>query len=555
MLSSDLLSLAYVPEAVKPDLAELYQSKADCVALFAADWAEAYFRGAIRMFSESKVSFATHFTLPNGRPVEASISVNSNDGGLPWYVSYVPRANILKYNQDEGHYYGARTRVEAREVPTLLEQDFASMKASDDYRENQVPAELLDEIVSLQLPFDRFVWISRKFEEQILELSQEGPIDVKALLARDWNYALKSRTLRCYEGKILFPISILRSDGHTLVEVTIKRDRMPERPGSLPWCVYYVDSYPRQKLLAGNLLTNWAYMGDMDEVLKSLAGIALKERWGQEDSCGRSAYPVLKNYLTYTFYRLHRTGKVLENKEGGIAAFNTGLVDETYESIYACFSPSTIEQPWRFEAFCTAGSRVWGKKLVNAFNPLPLRAAYFERKEDLLFDSTKTLCRDVNHILFDNIDRLPVAFLEEELDGDLNAVEALNSVIASQKDSTRALAYDKLRVAIDENVKIKRRLINRLDDAIALAQKRAEWDFRTAVPAFNPAKDTNILLLPLDLTGDEQPDVALVVELMESGNYMGQTILTMQMAYNDARLVCRPDCDWLRSADSIRPVC
>lgn len=48
------------------------------------------------------------------------------------------------------------------------------------------------------------------------------------------------------------------------------------------------------------------------------------------------------------------------------------------------------------------------------------------------------------------------------------------------------------------------------------------------------------LLLPLDLTENEQPDVALVVELMESGAYIGQTILTMKMAYNNARLICRP---------------
>ena len=92
-------------------------------------------------------------------------------------------------------------------------------------------------------------------------------------------------------------------------------------------------------------------------------------------------------------------------------------------------------------------------------------------------------------------------------------------------------------------MRIKRRLINRLDDAIELAQKRVEWNFKTAVPAFYPTKNTMSLLLPLDLTENEQPDVALVVELMESGAYIGQTILTMKMAYNNARLICRPDSD------------
>ena len=56
------------------------------------------------------------------------------------------------------------------------------------------------------------------------------------------------------------------------------------------------------------------------------------------------------------------------------------------------------------------------------------------------------------------------------------------------------------------------------------------------------------LLLPLNLTEDNIPDVALVVELQKSGNYQGQTIITMVQAYRDARLVCRPYIDWLSPA-------
>ncbi len=74
-------------------------------------------------------------------------------------------------------------------------------------------------------------------------------------------------------------------------------------------------------------------------------------------------------------------------------------------------------------------------------------------------------------------------------------------------------------------MRIKRRLINRLDDAIELAQKRVEWNFKTAVPAFYPTKNTMSLLFRSIFTENEQPDVALVVELMESGAYIGQTIL------------------------------
>ena len=92
--------------------------------------------------------------------------------------------------------------------------------------------------------------------------------------------------------------------------------------------------------------------------------MALAEKWGFEADDEPKSNSILESYLTYTFYRLQAEGKVLENRERGIAAFNTGLVDATYEAIYACFSPSNMEQPWRFEAFCKAGSRMWGKKLV-----------------------------------------------------------------------------------------------------------------------------------------------------------------------------------------------
>ena len=52
-------------------------------------------------------------------------------------------------------------------------------------------------------------------------------------------------------------------------------------------------------------------------------------------------------------------------------------------------------------------------------------------------------------------------------------------------------------------------------------------------------------MLPLGLTDEETPDVALVVELTHSGNYQGQTILTLPQAYIDARLMCRLSSDWL----------
>ena len=39
--------------------------------------------------------------------------------------------------------------------------------------------------------------------------------------------------------------------------------------------------------------------------------------------------------------------------------------------------------------------------------------------------------------------------------------------------------------------------------------------------------------------------MALVAERQKNGVYLGRTVLTMSMAYIDARLLCRPSSEWL----------
>lgn len=518
----------------------------DAVALLCADWKEAYAQGALYMRDPKTVSFATHLKTANGSAVELSIAENAQDG-LPWFLSYVPIADRMKLRRDfetkapsiDAHtqpaastnaYTGARPATTS--LPPLLERNLERMQETEDYLEGPIPQDLVEEFASLGEELSSFAWTSQRWTDTIIEYAKRD-IDVTALLDRDWKFAFSNRIIRFYEGKVIFPVSVLRCDGEAPIEVSITRDRKMDRPGALPWRVCYVDNFAFQKVRAGRALTDWAYLGNIDSMIESLADYALDEKWGFEQDEDSKDYSILRSYLMYTFYRLQSEKKVLENSDKGIAAFNTGLVDPTYEAIYACFSPSSSGCPWRFEAFYKAGSKQWGKKLVASFDPLQ---------------------RDVDHILLDNIDRLPEAFLAEELRGGSDALEALSRAVNADDDASKKAAYDELREAVEDNAKVKRRLINRLDDAIELAQKRVEWNFKTAVPAFYPTKNTMSLLLPLDLTENDRPDVALVVELMESGAYIGQTILTMQMAYNNARLISRPDSDWLNTSLQV-PAC
>jgi len=111
--------------------------------------------------------------------------------------------------------------------------------------------------------------------------------------------------------------------------------------------------------------------------------------------------------------------------------------------------------------------------------------------------------------------------------------------------SEKQAYFDRFAEAIKSDLKAYRAIKNRMQDALGLAIKRTRWNFKTAIPMYYPTLNTMSLLLPLALVSDEEVDVALVVEKTHSGNYLGHTILPLDWAYSNARLVCRPDSDWL----------
>ena len=187
---------------------------------------------------------------------------------------------------------------------------------------------------------------------------------------------------------------------------------------------------------------------------------------------------------------------------------------------------------------------------MDSFDPLPQPASYFTVKEDLLFDLDREIYPDYRHMIVDNIDRLPIEFLREEMRGNKTAQELVER-IAEAPTGMRESLYDELRHVVAESNRLYNRLRNRMEDAIDLAVKRVRWNFKTALPCFYPQGNAMSLMLPLALVQDDVADVALVVERTRSGSYQGQTILTLQAAYIDARLICRPDSDWLRTSEIV----
>lgn len=307
----------------------------------------------------------------------------------------------------------------------------------------------------------------------------------------------------------------------------------------------------------------WARIPNLK--IKELAEKALAEKWyyGAANAADAENYPILKNYLAYTFKRLVFEDKILygDVSDAGhageeYAAFNTGLVDQKYEYIYALFKKNTMSpQPyWYLLDFVVAGEQS-GKTLARLFYPLPKRADYFENQfRNMVYDTSTQLLCDYTHIIVERIGRFPLRFLQENCPPnmlDIDGIKLEEVYPEHAKGSERKRYFEQLGERIRNTPMVLNNLKNRLEAAIHLTLKRVEWNYKTAIPVYFPTRNLCSLLLPLCLSEEGQVDLALVVEPLQSGAYQGQTVLPLDLAYNNSRLLTRPDSDWLRP-DSIQ---
>lgn len=73
-------------------------------------------------------------------------------------------------------------------------------------------------------------------------------------------------------------------------------------------------------------------------------------------------------------------------------------------------------------------------------------------------------------------------------------------------------------------------------------KKKVSANYKLAIPQYYDGKIQ--LLLPLCLMSDDIPDIAIAVTKKEN-SYQGHTCLTLDMAYNNARLIAKPESNWL----------
>ncbi len=78
--------------------------------------------------------------------------------------------------------------------------------------------------------------------------------------------------------------------------------------------------------------------------------------------------------------------------------------------------------------------------------------------------------------------------------------------------------------------------------ALEYAKIRIKENYKAAVPQYFNKKIQ--FLIPISLGDPSIVDLSLAVG-KEGGVYTGHTCLTLDMAYNNARLIAKPESDWL----------
>lgn len=266
--------------------------------------------------------------------------------------------------------------------------------------------------------------------------------------------------------------------------------------------------------------------------IEKLRSMALDEPW--EDNSRRNG--LLENYLCYTYARVKEERKIALSEDGLCGCWNTGLVDMRYLPIYCYMIRKNPQERWMFQGFCIDGEDL-GKVMASQITNPPSRAEYFTNR-NLLFeaDSTK-LSVDYDHIITEHPSRLPEDWVKRALG---NASERVMEELPSQYD-------ERVGHLISEDREALTYLQTVLGRAIDISLMRCQWNYKTAIPYYDPNSKGIGWFLPLCIRSKEKlaPFAALVVTKQNSGRYQGQTIYKLSWAYRCARLVCRPDSDWL----------
>lgn len=213
-------------------------------------------------------------------------------------------------------------------------------------------------------------------------------------------------------------------------------------------------------------LLDFAFIPAMDDKLRNLSEMAEAEDWDYHNTSSDHMLPILYNYLRYTYRRIAEENKITISRDGQLACFNTGLVTEHQEAIFAYFEVHREDnrQPWYLKGWLRKGQ--WE---LNRFDELPDIAHYFDDPSCLVFDTNKEIRPNIEHIIENNKERFHEPY--------------------KSMDNHQLQTF--LKGAIDN------------------AKERVRRSYKTAIPQYYNGHVQ--LLFPLCLTSPSKADLALVI--------------------------------------------
>lgn len=255
----------------------------------------------------------------------------------------------------------------------------------------------------------------------------------------------------------------------------------------------------------------FAYIPDWYDKLMELAELAIQEPWHFKSPnypAKNIKTPILEKYIREIFRMQAITYNAATDEwqemnamhiSGRRACFHTGLFTQSFRPIYACFEPNKRMDSmlqWHLQGFADDNS-IWLKHA----SPLP-KSPLSGIPERPGFNPGWTIRVNMKHILEDpeNKSRIP-----EELSR-LKFLPLL------------------------------------METATELGRRQSMMQPGIVVPQIYRGRVQ--YLLPISLSDPDKTDLAMALSIME-GYYQGETCLTPQMAYQNARLLGRPTVRWL----------
>lgn len=254
-----------------------------------------------------------------------------------------------------------------------------------------------------------------------------------------------------------------------------------------------------------------------NQKLDLLAKMAQPEKWTYKAVQEKDPYRILRNYIQFTYNRVDEEKKFIESLDKKYRCMNTGLLTLYNQEIIAIFvkNERTGKQPWFFSGFF----KETDKFFTTNFSTIPPLADYCSDVKDLIYDNTLELNLRKEHIIDDNFERFVKAGL-------------------SNKELISVL----------------------LDSAKIILEKKLKRNFKLALPFYYHNTDTGEkkmqLLAPLYFPG-APVRLALVLNKVQSNAkeyYEGVTVLPVEWAYMNARLIAKPDEEWAKIVEDIDSV-